>query len=381
MSPKPTKPPSSLRRGPWSVILGLLLACGPPVAYAENFQTQGQNTYCVTCSVGIGTSSPVSKLHVFTTNQAQATIESSSGTATDTALDLRANSRRWVLGINVGGLGSGKLFMYDVTASASRLMIDTTGNVGIGTTNPLARLHVWDGNALGSAINNNRLLERISGTTGNAMMRNLWVVRTAVGSDWVTAKLHDAVGVDASFLTPGTDTRTWWERNPAADTQSWGSNATTYMTLTASGLTVSGNLAAKYQDIAEWVPSTRRLLPGTVVVLDDSRVNTVTASQSSYDTKVAGVVSARPGLALGERGEGKILVATTGRVKIKADARLGPIRIGDLLVTSDHEGVAMRSEPVTISGIALHRPGTLIGKALENLEEGEGEILVLLSLQ
>jgi hypothetical protein len=29
----------------------------------------------------------------------------------------------------------------------------------------------------------------------------------------------------------------------------------------------------------------------------------------------------------------------------------------------------------------MHRPGTLIGKALEPLSEGEGEILVLLSLQ
>jgi len=29
----------------------------------------------------------------------------------------------------------------------------------------------------------------------------------------------------------------------------------------------------------------------------------------------------------------------------------------------------------------MHRPGTLIGKALEPLEKGQGEILVLLSLQ
>jgi hypothetical protein len=50
-------------------------------------------------------------------------------------------------------------------------------------------------------------------------------------------------------------------------------------------------------------------------------------------------------------------------------------------VTSSKEGVAMRSEPVEFGGVQLHRPGTLIGKALESLADGEGEVLVLLSSQ
>jgi hypothetical protein len=50
-------------------------------------------------------------------------------------------------------------------------------------------------------------------------------------------------------------------------------------------------------------------------------------------------------------------------------------------VTSDVEGVAMRSEPVEIGGRKMHAPGTIIGKALEPLASGTGEILVLLSLQ
>jgi hypothetical protein len=75
------------------------------------------------------------------------------------------------------------------------------------------------------------------------------------------------------------------------------------------------------------------------------------------------------------------MVATTGRVRVKVDATRGPIRVGDLLVTSDKEGVAMKSEPVDLGGIKMHRPGTIIGKALEPLDNGVGEILVLLSLQ
>ena len=76
-----------------------------------------------------------------------------------------------------------------------------------------------------------------------------------------------------------------------------------------------------------------------------------------------------------------MLVATTGRVLVNVDATNGPIQIGDLLVTSDREGFAMKSAPLEIGGARIHRPGTLIGKALEPLAGGTGKILVLLSLQ
>lgn len=148
-----------------------------------------------------------------------------------------------------------------------------------------------------------------------------------------------------------------------------------------TGTLTGGNIQAKYQDVAEWVPSSKLLAAGTVVVLDASRNNQVTSSSKAYDTKVAGVVSPQPGIALGEKGEGKALVATTGRVRVKVDATHAPIAVGDLLVTSDVEGVAMKSVPVDLGGVQIHRPGTIIGKALEPLDKGTGEILVLLSLQ
>jgi hypothetical protein len=146
-------------------------------------------------------------------------------------------------------------------------------------------------------------------------------------------------------------------------------------------INLTGTVNAKYQDVAEWVPSSRQLAAGTVVVLDSTKSNQVTSSSVSYDTRVAGVVSEQPGIALGEKSESKVLVATTGRVRVKVDASKGPIHIGDLLVTSDVPGVAMKSEAVNLGGVQIHRPGTLIGKALEPLEKGQGEILVLLSLQ
>jgi len=41
----------------------------------------------------------------------------------------------------------------------------------------------------------------------------------------------------------------------------------------------------------------------------------------------------------------------------------------------------MKSVPVELGGTQIHRPGTIIGKTLEPLERGTGEILFLLSLR
>jgi hypothetical protein len=148
-----------------------------------------------------------------------------------------------------------------------------------------------------------------------------------------------------------------------------------------SGSVVGGNIQAKYQDLAEWVPSSGDFTPGTVVVLNPNKSNEVQSSSKAYDTMVAGVVSLRPGLLLGEEGENKEKVATAGRVRVRVDATKYPVKIGDLLVTSDKAGMAMVSKPISVGGAKIHRPGTIIGKALEPLDHGTGEILVLLSMQ
>jgi hypothetical protein len=146
-------------------------------------------------------------------------------------------------------------------------------------------------------------------------------------------------------------------------------------------INVAGNINAKYQDIAEWVPASGTIEPGTVVVVDSVRLGEVVPSSTSYDTAAAGVVSAKPGITLGEASASKVQVATSGRVRVKVDATKFAVKVGDLLVTSDKPGMAMKSVPVDVNGIKMHRPGTLIGKALEPLDKGTGEILVLLSMQ
>jgi len=146
-------------------------------------------------------------------------------------------------------------------------------------------------------------------------------------------------------------------------------------------ITGASVVGATYQDVAEWVPATSDLAPGTVVVLNTEKTNEVMASAHEYDTAVAGVVSAQPGIILGVASDSKEQIATTGRVKVRVDASFGAINVGDLLVTSNVPGTAMKSQPIEMAGRKIHQPGTIIGKALEPLASGTGEILVLLSLQ
>jgi hypothetical protein len=157
-----------------------------------------------------------------------------------------------------------------------------------------------------------------------------------------------------------------------------GTTNPTAMLHVTGDIKADGNIAAKYQDVAEWVRTPRPLTPGTVVVIDPAAPNQVVEGRKPFDPLVAGVVSARPGVVLGEKSDDKIAVAHSGRVKVKVDARYGPVAIGDLLVTSPTTGHAMRA---TDSGGTSIRLGTLLGKALEPLASGQGEILVLLTLQ
>jgi hypothetical protein len=278
----------------------------------------------------------------------------------------------------------------------------TNGNVGIGTAAPTFSLDVMGttgkpfrvrhndhvefistslltGNLASTpsvSLANDRLIVQGNGHTGG----NETIIRHLVnGLQFAPSDHPDLPGVFRVVQVGGTS-------GLAVDQQAngnvgIGTGAPAAKLHVAGDIRVDGNISAKYQDVAEWVPSAQKLAAGTVVILDEERSNQVLASVSSYDTKVAGVVSAQPGISLGEAGEGKVLVATTGRVKVRVDATRAPVRIGDLLVTSDLPGVAMKSEPVMMGNRPFHSPGTIIGKALESLDKGTGEILVLLSLQ
>ena len=192
-----------------------------------------------------------------------------------------------------------------------------------------------------------------------------------------------AQGTYLQFTSTPTGSVTWAERMRITPNGfvGIGTATPTAMLHVAGDAVIDGNIAAKYQDVAEWVESGEPLEAGTVVIVDPAAANGVRASAKAYDVGVAGAVSAQPGVVLGERGASKSLVAQSGRVRIKVDTKYGAIKAGDLLVTSATPGYAMKSAPILVHGVALHRPGTILGKALESFSGGKGEILALITLQ
>jgi hypothetical protein len=98
-------------------------------------------------SLGIGTSSPDKILHIKTAvnNTAFVRIES---TATDSypTLSLKNDAREYQLTAH-GPLGD-KFTIYDGTAGAHRFVIDSSGNVGIGTSSPSTKGHFYSGTSM-----------------------------------------------------------------------------------------------------------------------------------------------------------------------------------------------------------------------------------------
>jgi len=127
-------------------------------------------------------------------------------------------------------------------------------------------------------------------------------------------------------------------------------------TLTGTSPNESRLQATYSADLAEYYEGDKEYDVGTVLVFGGDKEVTVT--HECDDRRVAGVVSNTAAFAMYEGCPGlKNLIALQGRVPCKV---VGKIEKGDMLVTSAYPGVAMvNNDP---------KPGTIIGKALENYD-------------
>jgi hypothetical protein len=348
-------------------------------------------------NVGIGTITPSSsKLHVFNNTGGDATVLAEAGSSMSPALEFKdaaATPNRWRIGSGWNTTTDGLFFIYDKRQSAARMIIDASGNVGVGTSSPGGKFDVQLGDgsdllvrAWNSNTNSGAAIFRAAASSGGNEAARIELTdntgyNAGISADHGNGLIFRTGNQSSSYTAMGARMTITAGGNVGIGTTSPAKKLDVVGDVNASGTITGGSIVAKYQDVAEWVPASHSLPAGTVVTLDPTKSNHVEASSHAYDTRVAGVVSAQPGITLGEKGESKVLVATTGRVKVMVDASSGPIQVGDLLVTSNIRGVAKKSEPLLLGGVPIHRPGTLIGKALEPLAKGRGEILVLLSLQ
>lgn len=145
----------------------------------------------------------------------------------------------------------------------------------------------------------------------------------------------------------------------------------------ANGTFVSGS------DFAEALPARgeRSLYePGDVLVMASNGIG-VEKTGDSYSRRIVGIYSTRPGVLGAEKnGESRVdsadvPVAITGIVPTKVSGENGPIRVGDLLVSASIPGYAMRATD------QRRARGAIVGKALQPLAGRAGVISVLVMLR
>jgi hypothetical protein len=154
-----------------------------------------------------------------------------------------------------------------------------------------------------------------------------------------------------------------------------------FQDVTCANINVSGDIILPNADCAEDfdVQVGATVDAGTVMVLADE--GALAESRHAYDKRVAGVVSGagnyKPGIVLDKQQSSNTRkpIALLGKVFCKVDAQYGAIEVGDLLTTSLTPGHAMKADD------PLKAFGTVIGKALRPLAEGQGLIPILIALQ
>ena len=310
-------------------------------------------------NVGIGTENPVRKLHVVGSGIRVEDGGKTLDLQTGAAVDIQSSTNT----IYLRSRGTG-----DCPYNCNNILLNPLGgdgNVGIGTENPIQKLHV-----VGGGIRMENGGKTLDLQTGAAV---------DIQSDTNTIYLHSR-GTGACpdacnnvLINPFSN-----EGNVGIGTTTPQAKLDVIGTTRTQVLQITGGA-----DLAEpFVIDAVNLQPGLVVAIDPQQPGQLRLATQAYERTVAGVISGAGGIQPGmimQQGEGELAgaypVALTGRVYVWADAAEGAIQPGDLLTTANTPGHAMKVTDY------VRAQGAILGKAMSALETGQGLVLLLVSLQ
>jgi len=368
--------------------------------------------------IGIGTMSPSAhaNLHVVGSGGASYPIYAEwSGSSAGAAI-IAKNTGTGGDAIQANADGSGRSAIYARGSSGVDYAIwgDANGatwasyfngktyvsdKIGIGTTSPQNKLDVEGAMVVGSsysgsstAPSNGMLVQGNTGigTTGPGSHR-LYVESSGSGVDGATAFIQNTHASGLAMIVEATSSDLPLLVSQKGDgdvfrCDSWTGGWHSVFKVENDGRVVCSELQLTGgSDLSEQfnIKSVDEdVKPGMLVCIDPEHLGELTVSTKPYDRTVAGIISGAGGIETGvlmgqkdSKADGSHPVALTGRVYCWADVSNGSIQPGDLLTTSDIPGHAMK-----VTDYARAQ-GAIIGKAMSSLEEGEGLVLVLVSLQ
>ena len=236
---------------------------------------------------------------------------------------------------------------------------NVTGTLSVNTTGSAATL-TTSRNINGVAFNGSADIT-VTAAAGT-------LTGTTLNSTVVTSSLTSVGALNAGSITSGfgaidigTDTITCGGIiNAGANaTGNIGSSTTYFNTVFAKAT------SAQYADLAEMYVADVNYAPGTVVEFGGDFE--ITQTTSACSTAVAGIISTNPSYLMNstQAGEHVLPVALTGRVPCQVR---GPVKKGDVLISSNIPGVAQRIG-------ADWQPGCTLGKAMENISDNEIKVI------
>ncbi|MDP2496993.1 MAG: hypothetical protein Q8W44_03275 [Candidatus Palauibacterales bacterium] len=330
--------------------------------------------------VGVNRSDPITGADVFTVHSDATSDGIYGGMYVNTA-----GSGAWPFyGYATGGSSTmwtyydGGTESWHVYNRDERLTVGSDGNVGIGTTGSSSRLAVLNSTDAGYAgefvvdnsSNPNKALYAETVGSGEALRVN---VASSTNSNDALFVRHRGTGPLITAMTAS-------------------SSATNirFRVDNDGNVTADGTISGGGADVAEAFDVEGRAEsyePGDVLVVSTEEDRTVTRSSTARSSRVVGVYATKPGVLLSERGtetdlESQVPMGVVGVIPTKVSAENGSIQRGDLLVTAETPGHAMKAEPEVIEGMEIYPQGAVIGKALEAFDgPGTGTIEVMVNVK
>jgi hypothetical protein len=372
------------------------LWCSASIALLAASAIAQTNTFPTSGNVGIGTTAPSYKLDVIGGDADANNYWLNGGAATSAGtVGLPNANGPGIVFYGSSASQAGSMLFY--TGTSERMRINSFGNVGIGTAAPVGALSVSSADAGNlasiSAWNNSwSLFGPNSGNMNGASLAlgysttldSSFILSLAPNVDWKPLNIRSSAtylmggNVGIGTTTPGAAL----EVNGNIKLSANSGASIRFSDGTVQSTAWSGTLCGgDYAESVDITGERAQYEPGDVLVIDPGHAGRFIKASERYSTSVAGIYSTKPGL-IGRRqttdpklASTEVPMAMVGVVPTKVSAENGPIRPGDLLVTSSSSGRAMKGTDRTMFA------GAIVGKAMGSLDSGTGVIEVLVSLQ